>query len=59
MDGERLLGDECVGFLLVLAAFAVTEASSRLRSLTRANASATVLFDFQLPAMISLRSLFI
>ena len=36
-----------------------TEASSRLRSLTRVSDSATVLFIFQLPAMINLRSLFI
>src|SRR5258705_9571541 len=32
-------------------------ASSRLRSATRSSASATVLFIFQLPAMISLRCL--
>src|SRR5436309_15010221 len=34
-------------------------ASSRLRSWTRSSASATVLFIFQLPAMINLRFFFI
>src|SRR5690242_7783693 len=36
----------------------LTPESSRFRSSTRSKASATVLLHFQLPAMISLRSLF-